>query len=326
MMSAFERDLATAQWPRSATELAGTGITRADTRSGNWRRTSRGYFAPASAPEGSAGQRILNAAPLIPVHGALAGWAAAYVHGADLLDGVDSATMRPLPVTIKLGSDLGRADTGNVHYVRDQLREAEREIRYGLPVTNPVRTALDGARWAADRVEAVVFLDQITRALGVRVDDLEAAAAASRQAGLPLVRQVLPLVEPACASPWESRLRMFYIGPARLPRPLVNMPMFDLDEQFLGIADLFDPEAGLVSEFDGQKHRLRRQHRADNLREENLEGANLVVCRVDSLDLRYPVPLAERLRERHAQGRSRDRRRDRWTLVEPDWWRRRRAS
>ena len=165
-----------------------------------------------------------------------------------------------------------------------------------------MRTALDGGRWAADPVEAVVFLDQITRALGLGVDDLIAAAAASHQAGIPQVRQVLPFVEPASASPWESRLRMFYIGRAGLPRPLVNMPIFDLDEQFLGIGDLFDPEAGLVAEFDGQDHRLRRQHRADNLREEKLEAANLVVCRVDSLDLRYPVPLAERLRERHAQG------------------------
>jgi hypothetical protein len=239
---------------------------------------------------------------------------------------VDPATIRPLPVTINLGGDLGRADTGDVHYVRDQLPPADRQIRYGLAVTSPVRTALDGARWAGDPVEAVVFLDQITRSLDLPVNDLTAAAAASHRVGMPQVRRVLPFVEPASANPWESRLRMFYIGRAGLPRPLVNRPIFDLEERFLGIADLFDPEAGLVAEFDGQEHRLRRQHRADNLREEKLEAANLVVCRVDSLDLHYPVPLAERLRERHAQGLARDRRRDRWTLVEPAWWQRRRAS
>jgi hypothetical protein len=140
---------------------------------------------------------------------------------------VDPATIRPLPVTINLGGDLGRADTGDVHYVRDQLRAAEREIRYGLPVINPVRTALEGARWAADRVEAVVFLDQITRALGVRVDELEAAAAASRTG-----------------------------------RDTAG-------------------QTGVASRRAGQ---------------------------------------------RHAQGRSCDRRRDRWSLVEPDWWRRRRVK
>ena len=80
---------------------------------------------------------------------------------------------------------------------------------------------------------------------------------------------------------------MFYVGEAQLPRPEVNVPIFDLDGYLLGIGDLLDPEAGMVTEFDGQDHRLRRRHRADNLREEKLEAANLVVCRVDSLDLAY---------------------------------------
>ena len=84
---------------------------------------------------------------------------------------------------------------------------------------------------------------------------------------------------------------MFYQLQAGLPRPLVNRPVFDLDGRFLGIPDLLDPEAGLVTEFDGRLHRERRQHQTDNIREEKLEGSNLTVCRVDSLDLRQPVPL-----------------------------------
>ena len=106
----------------------------------------------------------------------------------------------------------------------------------------------------------------------------------------------------------------------------MNVPIFDLDGRLLGIADLFDEEAGLVTEFDGQDHRLRQQHRADNIREEELEVVNLTVCRVDSLDLRQPRALVERLQARRAQGLRRDRRHDRWSLVEPDWWRTWRAS
>lgn len=68
----------------------------------------------------------------------------------------------------------------------------------------------------------------------------------------------------------------------------MNPPVFDLAGNFLGIVDLLDVEAGLALEFDGQAHRLRGQHRHDNIREERLEHANLVVCRVDSLDLRNP--------------------------------------
>ena len=148
----------------------------------------------------------------------------------------------------------------------------------------------------------------------------------SNHPGVQQARQAIEFADARSASPWESRLRMFYVGEALLPRPEVNVPIFDLDGDLLGIGDLLDPEAGMVTEFDGQDHRLRRRHRADNLREEKLEAANLVVCRVDSLDLRTPRPLAERLQARHAQGMRRDRGQDRWTLDQPLWWRRRRAS
>lgn len=119
---------------------------------------------------------------------------------------------------------------------------------------------------------------------------------------------------------------MFYLLQAGLPRPLVNVPLFTPDGRFLGIPDLLDPEAGLVTEFDGQDHRDRRQHRADNIREEKLEGANLLVCRVDSLDLQSPLPLEDRLQARYQQATRRDRSRDGWTLEQPLWWRRKHAS
>lgn len=83
---------------------------------------------------------------------------------------------------------------------------------------------------------------------------------------------------------------MFYQQQAGLPRPQVSVPIFDFEERLIGIADLFDDEAGFVTEFDGQAHRLRRKHHADNVREEKLEGTNLTVCRVGSLDMRQAVP------------------------------------
>ena len=64
---------------------------------------------------------------------------------------------------------------------------------------------------------------------------------------------------------------MFDQREAGLPRPAVNVPIFDRNEGVLGIADLFDDEAALVTEFDGQDHRRRRQHRRTTLREESLE-------------------------------------------------------
>jgi hypothetical protein len=313
---------------RSLADLAAAGITTEMTRSKAWRRSSRGYFVPADVPLTTT-QRILEVAPLVPGRGTVAGWAAAYALGVDLLDGRHPFTMDPLPVPVHLGQNLGRATPDGVHLLRERLPEVDRRLAYGLPVTSPLRTAFDGGRWAPDLVEAVVFLDQVARGLGLDLAVLEQwCRPGPRWPGVTRLRAALALADAASESPWESRLRVFYLLRARLPRPLVNRPVFDLDGRFLGTPDLFDPEAGLVTEFDGRYHRERGQHRDDNLREERLEVVNLTVCRVDSLDLRQPAQLRERLRGRHAQGMRRDRCLDRWTLVEPAWWqqRRRRAA
>ena len=242
----------------------------------------------------------VEAAPLIPSSGAITGWAAAYAHGVDALDGLDPEDLRPLKITICLGRDTGRLDLPGVTYVRDRLADEEIAIVDDLPFTSPVRATVDGVRRAPSLVEAVVFLDMAAAALGISLDDVAGWAANHPGVrGQRLIGRALRLADRASASPWETRLRLFYLLKAFLPRPLVNRPVFDLNEKFLGIPDLMDPEAGLACEFDGQDHRQRRQHRNDNVREEGFEEANLVVTRVDSLDLRSPVPLIERLRAAH---------------------------
>ena len=67
-----------------------------------------------------------------------------------------------------------------------------------------------------------------------------------------------------------------------LPRPEVNLPVFDREGRLLGIPDLLWPDAALVLEYDGSGHRDRRQHRDDNVREELLECAGLTVVRVQT--------------------------------------------
>jgi hypothetical protein len=241
--SAFEQELRAAHMPRSLTELEATGVTRHMTRGPAWRRTSRGFFVPADVVPTTA-QRILEAQPLLPAGGALAGWAAAYVLGADCLDGREPWFLQAQPLTINLGRDLGRADTTDVRYVRERLPAADRHVALGVRVTSPERTAFDGARWACDVVEAVVFLDQITHALDLDLSCIVARCVSpSSWAGVGQARRAVALADPASASPWESRLRMFYVGPAALPRPLVNPAIFAPDGRLLGVADLFDPGA-----------------------------------------------------------------------------------
>jgi hypothetical protein len=86
MATKFHQELRVAYWPRSAADLAAAGTTRDMTRGPRWRRTSRGYLVPTEAAPTTT-QRILDITPLLPTSGALAGWAAAYVHGVKQLDG-----------------------------------------------------------------------------------------------------------------------------------------------------------------------------------------------------------------------------------------------
>ena len=113
MVSSFEWELVAAHRPRSLAELALRGVTAEMTRSRRWRRSSRGYVLPADAPYSTA-QRILESGPLVPPGGALAGWAAAYALGTDLLDSRERDTMASLPVPVHLGPHLARvAPTGH---------------------------------------------------------------------------------------------------------------------------------------------------------------------------------------------------------------------
>jgi len=91
-----------------------------------------------------------------------------------------------------------------------------------------------------------------------------------------------------------------------------------MDGRFVARADLVDPEAGTVGEYDGSQHRELAQHTADNVREEDLEGLNLEVTRSTALDIwPHRRRLVTRLQVAHRRGTSRDRGRDAWVLHQP---------
>jgi hypothetical protein len=310
--------------PRSVTALCRDGVGRGTLAGPKWQRTSRGFYRPLTDQPASTAQRILDTLPLLAPSAAIGGWAAAYVHGASWLDGIKpSGELIRLDI---LSPALKRRSTPSVRYRKAMLGLGDISTIDRMPVTSLVRTAFDGARWAASLEEAVVFLDAMlaqTDIVGSEVAEyarihhqLRSGARAFTAAGL---------AEPNVASPWESRLRVCYRRQAGLSGPLINQPVFDFDGTFLGMPDLFDPDAGLVTEYDGEQHRERRQHRDDNLREERLESANLVVLRADAMDLGSDRrSLVRRLWDGYRRGSQRDRTRDRWTLDQPPWWRTRR--
>jgi hypothetical protein len=133
-----------------------------------WRRTSFGYYVPATPGDGPEArwptQRILDIGPLIPAGGALTGWAAAFVHGVDVLDGLDHRSMRPLPIVMCSRRNMCRLANSGVRYVRGDLPPEEIREIHGIPVVAPLRATFDGARFAESLEEGVVFVDAVAHA------------------------------------------------------------------------------------------------------------------------------------------------------------------
>jgi very-short-patch-repair endonuclease len=83
--------------------------------------------------------------------------------------------------------------------------------------------------------------------------------------GIKRLRRAVGFAEPRSESPMETRLRLQLIK-ARLPRPEVQVDLYDDSRRFLARADPYYPDVRLVIEFDGQNHRdrlvpdLRRQN------------------------------------------------------------------
>lgn len=319
--SRFRAEVASAAHSEPGSELARRGISRGALAGTKWQRTSRGFYRPVLSGSVSTTQRILDALPLLGASATLGGWAAAYVHGAGWLDGIDPVTGQALAIDI-LSPSLKRRSTSRVCYRKAILDPSDMATVHCISATSPMRTAFDGARWAENVEEAVVFLDAMIMQAGLVCSELAAYAREHHQLhGGAQVSAAVEFAAEHVASPWETRLRMCYRDEADLPAPLVNQPLFGLGGGFLGISDLFDPEAGLVVEYDGKHHRDRRQHHDDNLREELLESANLIVLRVDALDLRLDRrPLVRRLCQAYYRGIRRARAFDHWTLTKPGWW------
>jgi hypothetical protein len=308
-------------------ELARYGVTDNELRGPGWHRTNQGLWAWTATPTApdDPGGRIAHAAPLVPEHGALGGWAAAYMHGFIALDGVSRGGQQA-PVLLCLPRAVTCQRRHGVQVFRSDLAEDEIVVIDGVRVTSLVRTAADLARLSRAVTEAVVALDVLIR----DADGLVAPAAAWFDAhrgwrGVVRGRQALELARPGTESVQESRLRMMWVLDAGLPMPLVNPWLFTPEGHLLGRADLLDDEAGVIGEYDGAYHASAAQRSSDHTRREGFEGAGLIVVQHTKVDLtdRSPQAIA-RLRRARADGLARDRGRDRWVIgPAPDWFLRR---
>lgn len=297
------------------------GPTTGQARGPRWVRTGPGYYVPADVDRSRAEQRIVEATLPMPAGAALTGWAALRMFGGAFFDGLDTDGRSPLPVCIRVPSGTHRRDRTGVRFIQGGLPGVVM-IRQ-LPCASLRAALLDEMRLATDPREAVVAMDMTAAAELMSIARMQRFVGHRSWRGVPGIPQArwaLGLAVETSRSPQETRLRLVWILDARMGRPLVNPPLFDLRGELLGYPDLFDPTIGLVAEYDGADHRAARRHSEDVDREDTFRRAGLEVTRVTSADLGRREHLVTRLHRARERAMANSGRRKTWTLAQPPWF------
>jgi len=272
------------------------GPTKAQVAGSRWRQTSWGFHVPAGTPTDVPEQRILEQSVRLPAGGVVTGWAACRLHGVGLLDGLDTDGVTQLPVPLAIGvSGRVRGDS-RVRLVHEPLAEDDRTKRYGIPCAVIERAAFDAMRLAPDVREATVVADMVAAAAKSSLARMQKYVDAHPGfRNIAQARSALALADEHSRSPNETRLRNVWVLDAGLPRPWANCWIYDRNGRLLGVADLLDPVAGLVAEFDGADHLGKRRHTRDIGKDDAFRRVGLEIARFTGTDLHDRSLVVDRL-------------------------------
>jgi very-short-patch-repair endonuclease len=176
----------------------------------------------------------------------------------------------------------------------DRIEDDEIELIGGVPVTSPVRTALDFACWYPT-MTAVAGIDALARAIDIKAADVELLVRKyRRRKGIGRARQAVELFDAGAQSPKESWLRVVLIQ-AGLPRPQTQVPVINEFGSPIAYLDMGWEDVKVAVEYDGEQHRTdRRQYTRDVRRLEMLERLGWIVVRVVAGD--RPAEVVGRVR------------------------------
>ena len=215
-------------------------VVRERRRSNNWVRVTRGVYAqnrPRSLAEDlSAWQLIL------PPTAAFSHLTAAELRGWWLPASV--------PVFAALLDDVPRPRRPGLLVCR-HTQSFGINLVDGLRVTTPAETLLACAR-DLGILDLTIMGDSALRQGHCTVADLNAVAR-QRRRGTPLLREVIPMLDPRSESAWESVMRVLHRA-ADIP-VLVQEDIHNEFGQFLGRADLLIEGTRRLQEYDGAGHR-----------------------------------------------------------------------
>jgi very-short-patch-repair endonuclease len=216
--------------------------------------------------------------------GVVAGFSAAAVHGSEWVDDARA---------VELIHQNRRRPPG-IQTHGDRVEDDEIEMVAGMPVTSPVRTALDLGCWYPTTT-AVAAIDALAQATDINRVDVEMLARRyGGRRGLTRARQAVDLSDAGAQSPKESWLRVVLIQ-AGLPRPRTQIPVNDEFGSIFAYLDMGWDAIKVAAEYDGEQHRTdRRQYTKDVRRLEKLERLGWIVIRVVAGD--RPAEIVRRVR------------------------------
>jgi very-short-patch-repair endonuclease len=189
---------------------------------------------------------------------------------------------RPLDVTVSLPTDrpVGRGVRGH----RRDLRPADVTVIDGVRVTTAARTFVDLAP-VLDEPNLIVVGDAILRQGVASLASLRAAISTSPgRRGVVRARRAVLRLDGRAASPAESLIRV-RIEDAGLPRPALNVNVFDSCGGWIARPDMLYEEAQIAIEYEGAHHLESHQFGLDLARDHLLTLAGFVVVRAGPRDL-----------------------------------------
>jgi len=309
-------------WPSRRDPHGEDGPTSWGTRSGEWRRCGNNLWVPASVDPSVPGQRIVEAAAVLPGYGAVTGWAGLCWLGGVWFGGTGRGRdLLPVPVAVSSGNRM----RPRVGLQVSQEVIAPRYVRRhdGVRVTEPLWSVSYEMRYAPDDQSAVVAFDMAAFNDLVSIAELAAYVDTDLVArrGVERVRRVLSALDENSWSPMEPVLRCVWKDETGRPRLLMNVPVFDANGRFVGTPDVIDPAAGVYGMYDGGLHLAGKVRHADVAKEAAYRRIGLEGVTMMSGDLVDSGPFRLRLRDAYARASRRAASDREWTLEAPSWWR-----
>lgn len=296
------------------------GPTRGQARGRRWRQTSHGLYVRAEVDRSVPEQRIIEQSMRL-TGGAITGWASCRMHRAAFFDGLepDGRTEMPVPLCSSSLSQIRHREGGRLS--REMLFPPEIVDILGVPCTTRRRALFDAMRDAPDVREAVVAMDMMAAAELVSISQMQAyVATRSGWRGVQQVRDAMELADEDSRSPSETRMRLIWELDAGLGHPPVNQPVWTLNGRLLGYADLFDPVAGVVGEYDGADHRRAKRQSRDVSREDGFRRCGLEYFKVTGPDMSDRALIVDRMQSTRSRAQWRSPADRRWTLTPPPGW------